>query len=227
MKKVIVFVMITTLIGVVNLYAGGVTDDNNGNKGYIFISTGENQGANSIGHWTDVKDVPDLKGEQGDTGEQGIQGEIGEQGIQGIQGDKGDNGLNGENGKDVDLTTVNNLQNTDNNLSNEINNVDHRLNELERTQYKLQTEFRIIDTKRITISPYISNNFTRTKVDEAGIRVTIKIGKSYEEKIIEKQNIRLKNIEEKLNNEPKQVEHTIIKDKKGNIISEHISISEK
>ena len=247
MKKLMVIVMGLLLVGIVNVYAGGygvedVKDNNDGNKGDILIHTGTFQGGNDIGHWTDIADVPELKGEKGD------KGDTGQQGIQGNNGDKGDTG---ENGKDVDPTLVTNLQNTDitlqnnvdtevvnrknenntlnnriNDTNNRVDNLDHRVGKLEQTQVKAQFEFRILDTKRVTISPYISQNFTRSKVDEVGVRVTVKIGKSYEEKLIEKQNARLKSIEKKLDIPQEVLEREIVKDKKGNIISEHISISE-
>ena len=53
MKKFLLVIAVLSLVFVSNVFAGGVTDDNNGNKGYILVSTGENNGANSIGHWTD------------------------------------------------------------------------------------------------------------------------------------------------------------------------------
>lgn len=81
-------------------YAGGVTDNNNGNAGYIFISTGENNGANSVGKWVDASTVPELKGAKGNTGATGATGSQGIQGVQGIQGEQGVAGFNGVDGKD-------------------------------------------------------------------------------------------------------------------------------
>jgi len=268
-----------------NIWAGGVTDDNNGNAGYIFISTGQNNGKDSVGHWTDINTIPELKGEKGDAGAQGLQGiqgikgdtgvqgiqglqglngDKGEQGIQGIKGDTGEQGIKGDNGtdgingtngingeqglqgiqgekgnqgdvgvkgdigdkgdkgdiglqglrgQDVDPTIVNNLQNNIDNeskerisnnnslnnrindMSNRVDNIDNRVKKLERTQYCLETDIRILDTKRLTISPYFRENFTRAKVDEVGVRVTIKLGSSYEEREIAKTNKRLDNLE--------------------------------
>jgi len=83
------------------LYAGGVTDDNNGSCGDIFISNGKNPGANSEGHWTDISDISELKGDKGDKGDrglQGIQGRIGQNGNDGIDGLNGIDGINGEKG---------------------------------------------------------------------------------------------------------------------------------
>ena len=82
-------------------YAGGVTDDNNNNAGDLFIGTGTNNGANSVGTWVPIEDVPELKGEKGDKGDkgdQGIQGVQGEQGTQGTQGAQGEQGIQGPKG---------------------------------------------------------------------------------------------------------------------------------
>jgi len=260
-----------------NVYAisyGDVKDDNNGNQGYIFVSTGGNQGSQSIGHWTN----PDfLQGEKGDKGEQGIQGiagqngingidgqnglnakdglnglngldgakgDTGTQGIQGNIGDKGDignTGLTGENGKDVDLATVNQLKDTDisldkkidlsnisiNNQSktisdhtNRLNDHENRLNDLERTQYVVEGGARLIDTKKYEVVSFIRYNQTRNIIDTVGVRLTIKLGASYEETLIAKQNNRLAELERKISQA-----YTIEKvfDTKGNLKSERIS----
>lgn len=109
MKKLLVIVVVSMFLAS-NVFAGGVTDNNDGNAGNILMSTGENNGANSIGTWVDASEFKGEKGDTGETGatgatgpqgEQGIQGEQGPQGEQGIQGETGQaglNGLNGENG---------------------------------------------------------------------------------------------------------------------------------
>lgn len=270
------------LIGIVNAFAvveGGVEtvkDNNDGNKGYILINTGTQQGGNDVGHWTDIKDVPELKGDKGDkgdigdTGLQGLQGIDGQNGLDGFNGAKGDTGdqgnigdkgdiglqglqgiqgligLQGIAGKDIDPVVVTNLQNTDTLLDNKINtnviaidkessvnkkqnktlqdhenrinDLDDRVNKLEKTQYVAEAEFRVYDGKYLTVSPFIRQNFTRSKLDTVGVRFTIKLGKSYEEREIEKTNARLDRtetrlarIEEKIG-EPAYIEKTVIKD---------------
>jgi hypothetical protein len=100
-KKIGLTVLVLGLMVGVS-YAGGVTDTNNGNAGYLFVSTGENNGANSVGKWTDPNSL-DLKGDKGDKGDTGATGAIGatgKQGIQGVKGDTGATGQNGTNGKD-------------------------------------------------------------------------------------------------------------------------------
>jgi len=164
------------------------------------------------------KDGIGLNGKDGYTPIKGVDYDDGVNGADGlsIKGDKGDIGING---KDVDPITVTNLQNTDINLNNKItdnsnilnnhssqlanhesriNDLDNRVGKLEQTQFKIQAEFRILDTKHFTISPYISQNFTRNKIDEVGLRVTVKLCKSYEEKEIIKTNSRLERLEQYL-----------------------------
>lgn len=86
-------------------YAGGVIDNNDGDKGDILVSTGQNNGANSTGTWTDPSFLKGDKGDTGATGPQGHQGltgamgSQGNQGIQGIQGPKGDIGASGPQGQ--------------------------------------------------------------------------------------------------------------------------------
>lgn len=184
------------LFGIANAYAGVETikDDNDGNKGYILINTGIQQGNNDIGHWTDIKDVPELKGDKGDKGDTGSKGDIGdegEQGLQGIQGIKGIQGITGLNGKDFNPKEVNRLD-------NRINDVENRVDKLEKTQYVAEAEFRVYDNKHLTIKPFVRHNFTRSKTDTIGVRFTIKLGESYEEKEITKTNVRLDKTEARL-----------------------------
>jgi hypothetical protein len=203
------------LFGIVNGYGATVTDDNKGNKGYILINNGKGQGHQ--GSWTDAKTIPELKGDTGETG---------------------------ANGKDVDPLTVTNLQNEDislgnkintnvvaiDNLSsvnkkqdkqlqdheNRINDVSNRVGKLEQTQYVLETSFRILDTKRISLRPFFRQNFTRNKVDVVGLKIDVKLGQSYEEKLINKINTRLDLLEKTIGNAP-IIEKVI--DKKGNLKS--------
>jgi hypothetical protein len=179
-----------------------------------------NDGINGI---NGIDGINGLDGQDGYTPLKGVDyfdGKDGLNGIDGLNGLNGLDGLNGENGKDVDPTTVTNLQNTDTILQNNINtesverinnhttlnnrindtnsridNVSNRVSKLEKTQLKAQLEFRVLDTKRVTVSPYVSQDFTRGCIDEAGVRITIKLGTSYEEREIIKTNKRLDNLE--------------------------------
>jgi hypothetical protein len=98
MKKfLLIAVAVSSLLFASKVYAGGVTDNNNGNKGYILVSTGENNGTNSIGHWTDPSF---LKGDTGERGETGATGQDGQAGRDGLDGQAGINGQDGQAGRD-------------------------------------------------------------------------------------------------------------------------------
>jgi len=116
-KTMFKFLMAVELIALVvlvmllnNAFAGVETikDDNDGNKGYILINTGIQQGGNDVGHWTDITTIPELKGEKGDTGEQGIQGVAGIDGLNGQDGIDGQNGLDGQQGIQGDKGDIGN-----------------------------------------------------------------------------------------------------------------------
>lgn len=148
-----------------------------------------------------------LKGEQGDIGEKG------EQGIQGLQG------VEGIAGKDVDPKEVKKLEDKNTEQDNKINNQEDRINKLEETQYVLETSFRILDTKKISLRPFFRQNFNINKIDIVGLKVDVKLGKSYEEKLIEKINVRLDQLDKIIGNAP-VIERTI--DTKGNVKSINI-----
>jgi len=254
-KKIGLTVLILSLmVGVA--FAGGVTDSNNGNKGDIFVSTGENNGNNSVGEWLDGSSFKGEKGDTGATGLQGIQGVKGQNGTDGINGTNGINGLNGTDGKDVDPITVDNLKNrditlqnnidtettnrkdndnllqqninindsdsklrdnhlqdniniesntrskADNVLQNNINTtngrvdqIDKRVNTLEQTQGIVGAEIRLYDSKKITITTFADYTANRQMVDRAGVKITYKIGMSYEERELAKLNKRLDKLE--------------------------------
>jgi len=101
MKKfLLIAVAVSSLLFASKVYAGGVTDNNNGNKGYILVSTGEDNGANSIGHWTDPSFLKGDTGERGETGATGQDGQGGRDGIDGQAGINGQDGQAGINGQD-------------------------------------------------------------------------------------------------------------------------------
>ena len=231
------------LVGIVNVFAsdpyGEVKDNNNGNAGYILVSTGQNQGSQSIGHWTDVNDIPNLKGDKGDkgdTGLQGIQGLTGLQGIaglngiqgiaglngiDGIDGINGINGLDGLNGKDVDPATVNRLDDKNREQDKRIDNLDKRVSRLEETKYLFETVLRLTDTAKTRIEIFDSYDVRHSQNFAIGVRFTYKMGKSYEEKMIEKTNKRIDKIEARLGVMP--ILEKVV-DEKGNVKS--ISISD-
>jgi len=103
---------------------------------------------------------------------------------------------------------------------NKITDLNNRMEKLEQTQFVLETSFRILDTRRISIRPFLRQNFSRGKIDIVGLKIDIKLGSSYEEKLIKKVNARLDLIEKIIGNSP-IIERTI--NEKGELKS--ISIS--
>jgi len=108
------------------------------------------------------------------------------------------------------------LQNNINTVNSRVDEVSNRVSKLERTQFVLETSFRILDTKRITLRPFFRENLTRNKLDIVGLKVDIKLGQSYEEKLIKKVNARLDLLEKVIGNAP-VIEKVI--DNKGNVKS--------
>lgn len=337
MRAILVFgiIIITFLFGSNNGYCANVQSNNDNNKGYVFVGTGETQGKTQIGTWTDTEFLKGEKGDKGDKGEQGIDGYTPIKNIDYFDG------LNGIDGKDFDPIEVirldnridnetlsredadNNLQkqinknnkrddrqdkkiqnntnkinketqqrkqadkeirtdlkqetkdrksadktlqkniNTEtkerkiadrtekrerilgdkklqdninivdsnsisrdtvlqdniNNVNSRVDNVSNRVDKLEKTQVIAELGVRIFDTKHLSVIPYLQQNFTRQKVSEVGVKCLIKIGKSYEEKLIEDTNSRVKALEKKMGGMPII---TKVVDKKGNLISVRI-----
>jgi hypothetical protein len=147
-----------------------VKDNNDGNKGYILINTGTKNGQSDVGHWTDIVTIPELKGEKGDIGQSGKDGLNGEQGLSGVNGQDGKNGTDGKDGK-----------------KGEQGEIGKGL----KDQYKAGIELRILDTKHTTWSTYMNRDFNN-KTNEIGVKVTIKLGKSYELRRIEELEKKLK-----------------------------------
>ena len=108
------------------------------------------------------------------------------------------------------------LQNNINSVNSRVNDVSNRVGKLEKTQVIAELGVRILDTKHLSVIPYLQQNFTRQKVSEVGVKCLIKIGKSYEEKLIEDTNSRVKELEKKMGGMPII---TKVVDKKGKLIS--------
>jgi hypothetical protein len=138
--------------------------------------------------------VDGKNGDKGDTGDKGDKGDQGDKGL-GEKGDNGKDGLDGLNGKDVDPKLVKELQEKDTQTNNRIDGLDKRVSALEATQYVIEGVVRVYDSKRLTIAPFVRQNLNRNKIDTVGLRFTIKLGKSYEEKVLEKQEARLQKLE--------------------------------
>jgi hypothetical protein len=173
------------------VFAGGVTDDNNGNKGYILVSTGQNQGANSEGHWTNPSCIPELKGDKGDTGDNGQDGNDGYTPIKRVDYFDGTNGIDGEdgaNGKDgLSIKGDKGAKGKQGEIGKGL-----------KDRQELQLEIRLRDTRKTGIFFYFIHDFNNDN-NTAGIKFLWKLGTSYEEREIAKTNARLANIEKILN----------------------------
>ena len=238
MRATLIFgiIVIGFLFGNNNGYCAKVESNNDNNKGYIFVGTGTLKGKTQIGTWLDPAFLKGDKGDKGDTGLNGLDGKDGLNGLDGLNGKDFDptEALRIENeSKDRDSildTKVNNnvtaIQKQDkqlqdhnnrlNNLDNRVNDISKRVGKLEKTQVIAELGVRILDTKHLSVIPYLQQNFTRAKVSEVGVKCLIKIGKSYEEKLIEDTNIRVKALEKKMGNVPII---TKVVDKKGKLLS--------
>lgn len=97
---VFAFIFGYCLVG--SVFAGGVTDTNNGSVGDILVHSGITNGANDRGTWKDSSTFKGDKGDTGDTGNtgsQGVQGDTGSSGADGVSGTDGANGVEGKQGK--------------------------------------------------------------------------------------------------------------------------------
>lgn len=70
--------------------------------------------------------------------------------------------------------------------SKRIDNLESRVDKLEETQYIVGLQGRVYDSKRLQVNLFADYSTNRNEVDRTGVRFTIKFGKSYEEKKIEK-----------------------------------------
>jgi hypothetical protein len=98
------------------------------------------------------------------------------------------------------LTPINN-KNADqdarlNQLDSQMSNMDGRVTDLERSQFILGVNLRLHDTKRTMWEAFGDFSTTRGKIDRYGFRVTFKLGKSYEEKLIEELVTKLNKLEQ-------------------------------
>lgn len=161
-------------------------------------------------------------GEQGPPGPQGPPGADGKDGQDGAPGPKGDKGDKGDPGvgvptggstgqvlgklsnDDYDTGWIDVLSQADLDealqpINDRLVNFDNRLNDLEDPQFILGLNFRLTDTKRTTLNAFVDYSTTRGQVDRYGIRLTVKLGKSYEETILEPLLLRIAELEAKVN----------------------------
>ena len=70
--------------------------------------------------------------------------------------------------------------------TNRLDILDAKINELTDVSYVTGIKVRILDTKKFTIEAYNDYDIKRQRNKETGLTVTYKLGKSYEERRIEK-----------------------------------------
>jgi len=141
-----------------------VVVDNKGTAGQILISDGvQIDSGHTNGSWANPADLPALKGAKGDTGNTGASGPKGDKGNEGVAG------KNGKDGKDADMS-----------------HVDDELHKANQTKYLAEGILRLYDSKRFDISAFGNYDFRGRRGHEIGARITYKVGKSYEERRIER-----------------------------------------
>ena len=195
MFKKLAICVIALLVFALPAFAGGVQSDNSGNAGYLFVATGENHGKDSRGIWTDPSELG-LKGEKGDTGEAGPQGTTGEQGSAGQDGAIGPEGVAGEEGKAGDKGSQGDTGEKGQ------QGIEGPQGQGLQDRVELIGEVRVLDTKRTTWSIYAGRD-VNNGVGIYGAKVTVKLGRSYEER-------RLDELEAKLNMMQPTVQEDVI-----------------
>ncbi|HPD96992.1 MAG TPA: hypothetical protein PLP89_01585 [Synergistales bacterium] len=62
---------------------------------------------------------------------------------------------------------------------------DRRISDLEETQYVFGLNMRVFDSRKMSWNVFANYSANRSKLDRVGVELTLKFGKSYEEKQIE------------------------------------------
>lgn len=187
-------------------------------------------------------------GIDGKDGIQGIQGDKGDTGADGKDVDPAtvtnlqntditlQNNINTEsivrsNSNNILQTNINNESTTRFNADNalgqriddtngRVDNLDKRVHRLEETKYLFETVVRLTDTRKTRLEIFDSYDVGHSSNFAIGVRFTYKMGKSFEEKMIEKTNKRIDMLEARIGYAP-VIEKTV--DSKGNVKSIHIS----
>ena len=76
--------------------------------------------------------------------------------------------------------------------------LDSRVADLEESQFILGLNLRIKDTQRTTLEAFGDYSTNREKIDRYGFRLTLKMGKSYEEQLIEKLQAQIDELKSKI-----------------------------
>ena len=111
----------------------------------------------------------DEKGEKGDKGDKGDKGRSGPEAPKGEPGEPGKDGAIGEDGADANT-----------------NALEGTVRHMQETKYILQGEIRLFDSRKFKLNVFGQYDIRHTRGHQVGIGLTYKIGKSYEERQIEK-----------------------------------------
>lgn len=130
--------------------------------------------------------------------------------LKGAKGDKGETGSVDESVVNNINTNISNETNSritaDTNLTNNlkttnerVDNLDGRVNDLERTKVILDGSLRLADSKHVTVYMFDAYNWMQRRNDSYGVRFVVKLGKSYEETLLEKQELKIRQLERLIN----------------------------
>jgi hypothetical protein len=120
-------------------------------------------------------------GANGIAGSQGVQGNAGFTGIDGVAG------VAGMNGKDVDPAVMNGI-------NNRLDSQANAINKLQQTKLLLEQDVRLYDGKSMTIAAFNNYDLNAGHAFAQGLRITVKAGTSYEERLLVKQQDTLKEL---------------------------------
>ena len=101
--------------------------------------------------------------------------------------------------QDIDINQnsmdIINNSNRINNNTRKIDKLDNRVGELEETQYVVEGQIRIHDSKKWQVRPFARYNIGRSKVDTVGVKFTYKLGTSYEERRLNELDAKFQKLE--------------------------------
>jgi len=159
---------------------GNVKDCNNGYKGYILIHSGNIIGNhNDVGIWTDPNDL-------GFISNSSLETEINNRII-----------------TDTELLgNINEVKKQNAKQDEEINNIKlinseqgQKIKELSETKYNLELIVRLLETRKTILEIYNTYDVRHNNNVAVGLRFTYKFGKSYQDKVIEDLDKKLKKLE--------------------------------
>ena len=102
------------------------------------------------------------------------------------------------NGQDVQDSRLDGLEHWADYTNQRMDQFDNRLSDLEESQFIFGLNVRIKDTKKTTWEAFADYSFNREKIDRYGIRLTVKMGKSYEEQLIEQLQAQIEELRAKI-----------------------------